>query len=106
MAAKIVMQTGATKDAPLKLMTRYWFKTKLVKVTRGTNLFESGPNAQRNLQINKYGATFVEVLDADTEQLYYSQSRSMSGKLSAPHYEWDPASTVVKFSVGLVLLQG
>lgn len=101
---KIIMATGSEHVVPTKLMTRYWFKTKLVKVTRGSNLFESGLNVQRNLQINKYGATYAEVLDADTEELYYSQSRSMSGQLSAPHYQWDPASTVTKYSVGLVLL--
>jgi hypothetical protein len=105
MEGKIVMQTGSVKDAPPKLMTRYWYKTELVKTTRGSNLFEASVNVVRNLQINKYKATYAEVLDADTEQLYYSQSRSVAtGKLSAPHYEWDPASTVIKFSVGVVLL--
>jgi hypothetical protein len=101
--AKIIMHGGRTKEAPLKLKTVYRFKGRVVKVTRGTNLFEAGLNVQRNLQINKYGATYAEVLDADTDQLYYNQSRSMSGKLSAPHYEWDPAETVTKFSVNAIL---
>lgn len=91
---QIIMTTGAHKEAPLKLKTVYVFRNEVVRTTHGSNLFEAGLNVQRNLQINKYGATYAEVLDADTEQLYYSQSRSMSGKLSAPHYEWDPEGTV------------
>lgn len=96
---KIVMANGVEKDAPSKLKTVYMFRGSIVKVTRGTNLFEAGPNVQRNLQVNKYGATYAEVLDAETDQLYYSQSRHMNGKLSAPHYEWDPEDTERKYGV-------
>lgn len=96
---QVKMLNGTVKLAPSKLKTHYYFKTRLIKVTRGTNLFESGLNVQRNLQINKYGATYAEVLDAETDQLYYSQSRNMSGRLSAPHYEWDPEETHTKYSV-------
>lgn len=101
--SKIKMSNGKCKEAPTKLKTVYRFKGQVVKVTRGTNIFEAGLNVQRNLQINKYGATYAEVLDAETEQLYYSQSRSMSGKLSAPHYEWDPEETHTKFGVSAIL---
>lgn len=101
--SKIVMGSGKLKDAPLKLRTVYYFRTKIVRVTRGTNLFEAGLNVMRNLQINKYGATFVEVLDAETDQLFYSQSRSMSGQISKPHYEWDPEDTNMRFGVHALL---
>lgn len=100
---KIVMASGVEKDAPLKLKTVYVFRNEIVKVTRGSNLFEAGPNVQRNLQINKYGATYAEVLDADTDQLYYSQSRSMSGKIGAPHYEWNPEETERLYGVTTLL---
>jgi hypothetical protein len=100
---KIVMATGAEKESPAKLKTVYMFKTEIVRVTRGTNLFEAGPNVQRNLQINKYGATYAEVLDAETDQLFYSQSRSMSGKISAPHYEWNPEETERRYGVSALL---
>ena len=100
---KVVMSSGAEKEAPLKLKTVYMFRTEIVKVTRGTNLFEAGPNVQRDLQINKYGATYAEVLDAETDQLYYSQSRSMAGKISAPHYEWNPEETERRYGVSALL---
>lgn len=90
---KIVMASGVEKDAPPKLKTVYVFDGEIVRVTRGTNLFEAGPNVQRNLQSNRFGASYAEVLDAETDQLYYSQSRHMDGKLSAPHYEWNPEET-------------
>lgn len=100
---QIVMANGLQKEAPLKLKTVYVFRGEIVKVTRGSNLFEAGPNVQRNLQTNKYGATYAEVLDADTEQLYYSQSRSMSGKIGAPHYEWNPEETERMYGVSSLL---
>ena len=100
---KIVMATGTEKEAPAKLKTVYMFKTEIVRTTRGTNLFEAGLNVLRNLQINKYGATYAEVLDAETDQLYYSQSRSMSGKISAPHYEWNPEETERRYGVSALL---
>src|SRR6185437_14384200 len=100
---KIIMATGVEKEGPAKLKTVYMFKTEIVRVTRGTNLFEAGLNVLRNLQINKYGATYAEVLDADTDQLYYSQSRSMSGKISAPHYEWNPEETERRYGVSALL---
>lgn len=100
---QIVMETGLQKEAPRRLKTVYVFCNEIVKVTYGYNLFEAGPNVQRNLQINKYGATYAEVLDADTEQLYYSQSRSMSGKIGAPHYEWNPEETERLYGVSTLL---
>ena len=100
---QIVMANGLQKEAPLKLKTVYVFRGEIVKVTRGSNLFEAGPNVQRNLQTNKYGATYAEVLDADTEQLYFSQSRSMSGKIGAPHYEWNPEETERMYGVSSLL---
>ena len=102
---QIVMASGTEKEAPLKLKTVYTFRGEIVKVTRGSNLFEAGPNVQRNLQINKYGANFAEVLDAETDQLYYSQSRSMSGKIGAPHYEWNPEETERRYGATSLLLQ-
>jgi hypothetical protein len=98
------MSSGNTIATPARIITRYWFNGEVVKTNAGSNLFEAGPNVQRNLQINKYGATFAEVLDADTEQLYYSQSRSISGTISKPHYEWNPEDTARKYSAGLLLL--
>jgi hypothetical protein len=103
MTSKIVMNNGATKNAPTKLKTRYVFRNEVVKVTHGTNLFEAGLNVMRNLQINKYGASYAEVLDADTEQLYYSQSRNMKGEISKPHYEWNPEDTAIKFAATMLL---
>lgn len=104
MAAKIVMATGKEQDAPIKLKTVYYFRTQIVKITHGSNIFESGLNVQRNLQINKYGATYAEVLDAETDQLFYSQSRRIgSGALTAPHYEWNPEETNTKFAVYTLL---
>lgn len=99
---KVLMNSGAEKEI-LRLKTRYMFRGEVVKVTYGSNLFEAGPNVQRNLQINKFGATYAEVLDADTEQLYYSQSRSMSGKVGAPHYEWNPEDTVRRYAASSLL---
>lgn len=103
MTDKIVMNNGYIKDAPVRLKTRYVFRNEIVKVTHGTNLFEAGLNVMRNLQINKYGASYAEVLDADTEQLYYSQSRKMSGEISKPHYEWNPEDTAIKFAATMLL---
>ena len=100
---KIVMLNGATKNAPARLKTRYVFRNEVVKVTHGTNLFEAGLNVMRNLQINKYGATYAEVLDDDTEQLYYSQTRKMNGEISKPHYEWNPEDTAIKFAATMLL---
>jgi hypothetical protein len=100
---KIVMNSGRSKDAPVKLKTRYVFNGEIVKTNHGSDLFEAGLNVMRNLQINKYGATYAEVLDAETDQLYYSQSRSINGVISKPHYEWNPEDTVIKFGATMLL---
>lgn len=103
MAKRIVLSSGKVINAPDRLITRYVFNGEIVKVNSGSNLFEAGPNVQRNLQVNKYGATYAEVLDAETEQLYYSQSRSMSGVISKPHYEWNPEETENKYGATALL---
>lgn len=103
MLDKIIMRTGTEKAAPVKIRTVYYFQAKIVKITRGTNLFEAAPNAVRNLQTNRYGATLVEVLDAETDELFYSQRRHMDGTLAKPHYEWDPEATNTKFGIYVIL---
>lgn len=106
MIKKVVMANGTIKAAPLKLKTVYMFRGEVVKTNRGSDLFEAGLNVMRNLQTNKYGATYAEVLDADTDQLYYSQSRSMNGVISKPHYEWNPEDTENKYGVSALLGKG
>lgn len=103
MLKKVILSSGKVIDAPERLITRYVFKGEIVKTNSGSNLEEAGLNVQRNLQSNKYGASYAEVLDADTEQLYYSQSRSISGKLSAPHYEWNAEDTIRKYGATAML---
>lgn len=105
MTKRIVLNSGKIQAAPVRVQARYMLDGEIVKTNSGTNIFEAGPNAMRNLQRNSYGANFVEVVDADTEQLYFSaKARLKNGKHHIEStYEWNPEDTERKYGASMLL---
>jgi len=112
MYKKVVMNSGRVVNAPVKLRTVYMFQGEIVKTNRGTSLEEAAINIERHVQRNSYGATYVEVLDADTEQLYYSakiKRVTEKGKFILKKdgiYEWNPEDTERKYGVSALFAKG
>jgi hypothetical protein len=99
---KMIMASGQTFKAPERIKTVFVANGEIVKTNRGTNLFESGPNAYRHMQSNHYGADYCEILDADNDRLLMSWKRNKKGQV-IPHLEWNPEATEQKFGVSTLL---
>jgi len=109
MFEKVVMLSGKSLEAPAKLKTVYMSRGEIVKTNSGKLLSEASLHAQKHLQRNSYGANYVEVLDADTEQLYYSATLKLVTRNGKPKlqfeglYEWNPEDTERKYGASTLL---
>jgi hypothetical protein len=65
----------------LNIQTVYYFRKRIVKVTRSSNPYRTVPNVIYHMQTNQYGASVAEVFDLETGKLYAVIKRNIAGRI-------------------------
>lgn len=66
---------------PRPVVTNYFLLGRLVKSTRSSYVESACNNCFAHMQVNEYGATLAQVMDADTEELYAEFFRKVTGQI-------------------------